>query len=170
MDRINIIVAVTRENAIGRGGDQLAYISEDLRRFKALTEGHTVIMGRKTNLALPKRKLAKRRNIVVTRQDGFEVPEGVEIAHSPAEALRMSVGDGEIFVIGGGEIYRVMMREASRLYVTHIEMSVEGADTYFPEIGPEWEKTWESEQREDEKSGLGYRFAEYERREEAEEK
>ena len=96
---INIIVAATLDGAIGLRGDMLYYIRPDLQRFKALTTGHTVIMGRKTFESLPKGALPNRRNIVITRQTDFRAP-GAELAHSLHEALNMAGGE-EIFIIGG---------------------------------------------------------------------
>ncbi len=100
---INIIVAATLDGAIGLRGDMLYYIRPDLQRFKALTTGHTVIMGRKTFESLPKGALPNRRNIVITRQTDFRAP-GAELAHSLQEALNMAGGE-EIFIIGGESIY-----------------------------------------------------------------
>lgn len=135
--RVSIIVAVAQEGAIGRGGELLFHISDDLKRFKALTTGHTVIMGRKTFESLPKGALPNRRNIVVTRNIGFSAP-GVEIAASLGEAVAMALsGDDEPFIIGGGEIYRQGMDFAATLHVTEIDAEVADADTFFPEIDPE---------------------------------
>ena len=95
---MNLIVA------IGRRGELLYHISADLRRFKALTTGHTVVMGRKTFESLPKGALPNRRNIVVSRQTGFSAP-GIEVAHSLEAALGMA-DSNDIYIIGGAEIYR----------------------------------------------------------------
>ena len=100
---ITIIAVVGNDNAIGRRGDLLWHLSEDLRHFKALTMGHPVIMGRKTWESLPKRPLPKRRNIVVTRNPEF-VAEGAEVVSSLQEAFDLTVNENP-FVMGGGEIY-----------------------------------------------------------------
>ena len=115
---INIIVAATLDGAIGLRGDMLYYIRPDLQRFKALTTGHTVIMGRKTFESLPKGALPNRRNIVITRRADFSAP-GAEVAHSLQEALNTADGE-EIFIIGGESIYRAAMPLAQRLYLTQI--------------------------------------------------
>lgn len=134
-----IIVACTRDFAIGRGGDLLFHISDDLKRFKSLTMGHPIIMGRKTFESFPKGALPGRRNIVVTRNSDYAAP-GIETAKSLEEALAMS-GDAssECFVIGGGEIYAQALPLASRIELTLIDATVEDADTYFPKLtSEEW--------------------------------
>ena len=100
---ISIIVAVAENNAIGKAGDLLCHISSDLKHFKAVTSGHTVIMGRKTFDSLPKGALPNRRNIVITRNTAFTA-ENVEVAHSLEEALNMAGGNA--FIIGDEQIYR----------------------------------------------------------------
>ncbi|MDE6130361.1 MAG: dihydrofolate reductase, partial [Muribaculaceae bacterium] len=104
---VNIIVAATLDGAIGLEGDMLYYIGPDLKRFRELTTGNTIIMGRKTFESLPKGALPDRRNIVVTRQSAFAAP-GAETAGSLEEALAMAAGQ-EIFIIGGESIYRQAM-------------------------------------------------------------
>ncbi len=128
---VNIIVAIDRKGGIGRGGDLLFHIGADLRHFKALTWGHTVIMGRKTFESLPKGALPGRRNIVVTRNRSYVAP-GADVAHSLEEALGMV--QGEAFVIGGAEIYRQALPLADRLYLTVIKDQADDADTFFPHI------------------------------------
>lgn len=150
---INIIVAATLDGAIGLRGDMLYYIRPDLQRFKALTTGHTVIMGRKTFESLPKGALPNRRNIVITRQTDFRAP-GAELAHSLQEALNMAGGE-EIFIIGGESIYRAAMPLAQRLYLTQIHAERPDADTFFPlpEL-PESHEPWQH----DDRSGTDFRF------------
>lgn len=163
MGKIAMIVAVDRNNGIGRGGDQLVYISEDLKHFKATTTGHTVIMGRKTSNALPKGVLPKRRNIIVTRSAEWHI-EGGEVAHSVEEVMEMLGDDEEAYVMGGGEIYKQFMPMAEKLVVTEIDAEYEGVDTYFPEInGEEWKREMVSEWMDDEKNGVRFRYVEYKR-------
>lgn len=158
---ISMIVAVDENFAIGRGGDQLAYIYADLRHFKQLTTNHTVIMGRRTSDALPKGILPNRRNIIVTRQLNWQ-HSGAEIAHSVDEAVQMCKNDGETFVIGGGELYKQFIQSANALYVTHIEHSFENVDTFFPRIEPQdWQLVDQSETMTDEKTGLRFTFCKY---------
>lgn len=127
----HLIVAIDRKGAIGRGGDQLYYIKEDLRHFKALTMGNTIIMGRKTFEALPKGALPGRKNIVVTRNQSYSAP-GAETANSIAEAVAMA--ENEAFIIGGAEIYRQGLPLADILHITMIDDEAPEADTFFPPI------------------------------------
>lgn len=127
----HLIVAIDRKGAIGRAGDQLYYIREDLRHFRTLTMGNTVIMGRKTFEALPKGALPGRKNIVVTRNPSYSAA-GAEVAHTLPEALGMA--SGEAFIIGGAEIYRQALPLTDTLHITVIEDEARDADTFFPSI------------------------------------
>ncbi len=154
--QLNIIVAVDKNNGIGRKGDQLAYISGDLKRFKALTIGHTIIMGRKTFEALPKGALPNRRNVVVTKQKDYH-PANCDVYNSIDEALNSCTPNEELFVIGGGEIYKSFLPKADKIFLTVIDHAFEGVDTFFPEIkANEWKLIEEEEPYVDEKSGLSY--------------
>ncbi len=160
---VTIIAAVGRDKAIGRNGDLAFHIREDMRHFKALTTGHTVVMGRKTFESLPKGALPERRNIVVTGQAGYNA-SGIERAGSLEEALTMAEGE-EVFVIGGGEVYRQAIGVADRMELTVIDADSPDADTFFPEYSAsEWKKLTESEKKTDEKSGVSYSFICYCRR------
>lgn len=127
---IHIIVAIDQNRAIGLGGDMLFHIREDLRRFKALTMGHTLVMGRKTFDSLPSGALPGRRNIVITRNEQWTAP-GAERAASLADAIALA-GDSEIYIIGGGEIYAQALPLADVLDLTQIHSAAPEADTYFP--------------------------------------
>lgn len=153
---MNLIAALDLNRAIGLDGDQLAYIGQDLRRFKALTLGKPVVMGRRTNEALPRRRLPGRRNIVLTRDATFAA-EGVEVAGSPGEALGMVDGEAEVFVIGGAQIYEAFLPMASRLLLTIIEHRFARADTFFPDYAS-WAVAERSDTLTDEKSGLRFHF------------
>lgn len=136
---INIIVAVDKKFGIGKDNKLLSHIKTDLEYFKKTTEGHIVVMGYNTYLSLPKRPLPNRLNIVVTRKD-IEL-EGALIVHNIEELLKKlkELGeDKEVFICGGESIYRQMMDYAHKLYITHIFHSFE-ADTFFPQIGSEWQ-------------------------------
>lgn len=159
---ISIIVVVDKKLAIGNGGDQLVYISADLKRFKELTTGHPIIMGRKTNEALPHGALPNRKNIVLTNNKLWK-NDRVFIASSVNDAITLCAGD-DAFVIGGGQIYSLFMPKASELYLTQIDHTFDTADTYFPEIDPnEWHEAEIGEWQTDEKSGLKYRYVKYSR-------
>lgn len=133
--KISLIVAVAQNGIIGTGGTMPWHITEDFRHFKAVTLGHAVVMGRKTYDSIG-RPLPGRRNIVITRNADLRI-EGCQMAASLEGALAMCEGEEEVFVIGGGEIYRQAMPLATKLYITHVGVEVEG-DTRFPTIGPEW--------------------------------
>lgn len=162
---ISIIVAISENNAIGRAGDLLCHLPEDLKHFKAITSGHTVAMGERTFFSLPKHPLPNRRNIVLTDQCG-KVFEGAEAVYSLDELEQaMRQDEGEAFVIGGGMVYRQMMPRADKLYITHIHHTWDDADTYFPQIDPAiWQCISEEKHEADEKNPYPYTFAEYIRR------
>ena len=163
---ISIIVAIDRGGAIGRGGDLLYHIREDLRRFKSLTVGNTVVMGRKTFESLPKGALPDRRNIVVTRNPDFSAP-GVETASSLEKALEMAAeGPGETFIIGGGQLYARSLPHASRLCLTLVDAPAPAdADTFFPSVDPDrWHIVEQSAPATDPKTGLTYTFTTLARR------
>jgi dihydrofolate reductase len=134
---ISIIVAIAENNAIGKNNDLLWHIPEDLKRFKKLTMGHSVIMGKRTYESLPRRPLQNRINIVVTDdpKDNFDQ---CAMAFSIEEALNKSNPSDENFVIGGASIYRQFLPFSDRLYITRVNKSFE-ADVFFPEIDfSEW--------------------------------
>jgi dihydrofolate reductase len=131
---ISIIVAVSENMGIGINNDLLWHLPDDLKRFKRLTSGKTVIMGKKTWDSLPRRPLPGRKNIVIT-DNANELIEGSVTVYSISEALEKCSGDPEAFIIGGGSIYRQFMPIADRLYITHIHHKAE-ADIFFPEIDP----------------------------------
>ena len=159
---ISIIVAIDKRNAIGFRGDQLAYIREDLRRFKQFTTDHVIVMGRRTAEALPKGALPNRTNVVLTRSSDWR-GEGFVVVKSAEEAIR-AAADDELFVIGGGEIYKLFMPLANRLIITEIDYSFPDTDTFFPAIDTSiWHPTETTDYSTDEKSGLRYRYVMYER-------
>ena len=140
MSRIALVVAVSRNGVIGRGGGLPWHISSDLKRFKAITMGKPLIMGRKTWESLPKKPLPGRPNIVITRQRNYQA-EGAFVVFDAAAALVAAGGAEEIAVIGGGEIYCMFFAKAKRIYLTEVDLEVEG-DTRFPPIEPnQWLET-----------------------------
>ena len=130
---IHAIAAIDRRGGIGKDGDMLFHIREDLRRFKLLTMGHTLIMGRKTFDSLPGGALPGRRNIVITRNSSWSA-SGAERATSLQEAIVLAGTDSDIFIIGGGEIYRAALEKCDILDITAIDSETADADTYFPQI------------------------------------
>lgn len=153
---LSIIVAVDRQGGIGRDGDLLYHISADLRRFKQLTTGHPVIMGRRTFESLPNGALPGRRNIVISRNPEYTAP-GIEVAGSLYEATEMISTADEAFIIGGASIYAEALPLAARIYLTEVDADTP-ADTYFPRLGPEWHPVEESQTDIDPRSGISYRF------------
>ena len=163
---ISIIVAIAENYAIGKQGDLLCHMPEDLKHFKKITSGHTVMMGERTYLSLPKHPLPNRRNIVLTDVQG-KTFEGAEMAYSLDEMQALVRPDEEAFVIGGGMVYRQMMPRADKLYITHIHHSWEDADTFFPEIkDTEWVLKSAERHSADEHNPYDYTFAEYIKRSE----
>lgn len=159
---ISLIVAMTPEGAIGKDNSLIWHISEDLKRFKALTSGHTVIMGRNTWNSLPRRPLPKRRNLVITHDSTF-CDEGAEVVHSVEEALTAVAHDEEPFVIGGASVYRQFLPYANKIYVTWVWQNFD-ADVFFPKIDPTiFAVISESERFTDHDSKLTYSFSEYSR-------
>ena len=163
MKKISIIVAIADEYAIGNNNDLLAYISEDLKRFKRLTTGHNVIMGKKTYESLPNGALPNRTNIVITDNpdDKFE---GCITVYSITEALEKCSEGKENFIIGGGSIYRQFMPYTNKLYITRIHKHFE-ADTFFPEIkDEEWDEISRETFPPDEVNDFSYSYITYARR------
>ncbi|MDR3596181.1 dihydrofolate reductase [Clostridium sp.] len=161
---ISIIVAVAKDNVIGKDNKLLWHISEDLKRFKRITTNKKMIMGRKTFQSLPG-ILPNREHIIITRDKNFIIDsDKVEIVHDLSSLLEMySKCQEEIFIIGGAEIYKQFLPYAQKLYLTKVEEAFEG-DTYFPEINyDEFKTEYISEQFTDEKNGLHYTFIDLKR-------
>lgn len=156
--KISLIVAMSENRVIGRGNALPWRLPDDLKHFKRITTGHAVVMGRKTYDSMGK-PLANRRNIVITRQGGFRA-EGVTVAHSVEEAIAQA-GEGEVFIIGGAEIYKAAMPFVTRMYVTLIGADMEG-DTYFPEFSrSEWRLIEQTEHPADERHAHAMNFQTY---------
>ncbi len=160
-DMTSIIVAIAKNNAIGKDNQLLWHISEDLKYFKRITSGHTVIMGRKTFESIG-RPLPNRTNIIISRN--FPETVGMTVVSSIEEALQRTAGEEEVFIIGGGSIYREAMPKADRLYITHVDTVCE-ADTFFPDIDL---SQWKEVSREDHCKGENFphpfSFVVYERK------
>ncbi|MCR5077275.1 MAG: dihydrofolate reductase [Prevotella sp.] len=156
---INIIAAVAANRAIGYQNDMVYFIREDLRRFRQLTTGHTVIMGRRTFHSLPKGALPNRRNIVLSRTE-TDFP-GCDVYPSLSEALAHIAEDEQAFIIGGASLYREALAIADRLYLTEIAATPPQADVFFPAYD---DGTWTVESREDRQATDGtpaYAFVNY---------
>ncbi len=151
---LSLIAGISQNNCIGHNGQLPWHIPEDLKHFREVTAGKTVLMGRKTWESLPEkfRPLPNRTNLIITRQTDYSVPAGVEIYTTIEEAVTKH--PEEVIVIGGAEIYKQTIDQADRLYITHINQTVTG-DAFFPEIDL---NVWKEIEREDHE---GYSFVTY---------
>lgn len=153
--RIELVVAAARNGVIGRDNGLPWRLPDDLKRFKTLTMGHPILMGRKTFASIGK-PLPGRQNIVLTRDAAFDAP-GVSIVRSWEDAVAQADG-GTLMVIGGAEIYRLALPVADRIHLTEVEATVEG-DAHFPTIDPrEWREVSRESHSADERHALGMAF------------
>ncbi len=159
---ISLIAAIAANNAIGKQQELLCHLPNDLKRFKAITLGHTIVMGRRTFESLPKGALPGRTNVVITRQADAAWDNTV-VMHSIDEAFAQA-DEKEMFVIGGATLYEQTLDRANRLYLTHIHHEFTDADTYFPTINyDEWREIEREEHTADERHPYDYTFVTYER-------
>jgi len=160
---VSIIVAVASNNAIGKDNDLLWHISDDLKRFKQITLGHKMIMGKNTFLSLPVRPLPKRTSIVIT-DDPSDRYEGCIMAYGIEDALSKCDPGEECFIIGGGSVYRQFLPLAEKLYITKVHRNYE-ADTFFPEIDEDvWQLVSNEDHVDEENNSLPYSFQVYTRK------
>jgi len=159
---IILIAAVAENNALGKNNDLLWHLPLDFKRFKEITSGHHIIMGRKTFESFPK-PLPNRTHVIITRQKDFEY-EGCIVAQDLEKALAICPKNEDLFIIGGGEIYAQSIHLADQLDITRVHHSFD-ADVYFPEIDPViWELTSETFNQKDEKHHFDYTFQKYTRK------
>lgn len=160
---IIMIAAVAENNALGKNNDLLWHLPNDFKRFKAVTTGHHIIMGRKTFESFPK-PLPNRTHVIITRQKDYKAA-GCIVVSSLAEALSVCPANEDVFIIGGGEIYNLALPIADKLDLTKVHHTFE-ADAYFPEIDPkQWKLTNSEHHSKDEKHQYDYSFESYERKE-----
>ncbi|MGB5690712.1 MAG: type 3 dihydrofolate reductase [Woeseiaceae bacterium] len=158
---ISIIVAASANNVIGAAGDLPWRLSNDLRRFKAITMGKPIIMGRKTWDSIG-RPLPGRQNVVITRQAGFAA-DGCDVVASKDEAIAVTAGAAELMVIGGSQVYELFLPDTQRLYLTRVHAEFEG-DAFFPEINAsQWRLVNDEPHAADENNAFDYSFRTYER-------
>lgn len=158
MSILSIIVAIAENGAIGKQQGLLCHLPDDMKRFKAITSGHTVIMGRKTYESLPKGALPNRKNIVLTRNTANDFP-GCQVFASLEEAVASCEGEEEVFIIGGAEVYKAALGKADKLYITRIHHRFEDADTFFPPIDEsQWETVGQEAHPADSKHAYPYTF------------
>ena len=171
---ISIIAAVARNRAIGFKNKLIYWLPNDLKRFKALTTGHTIIMGRNTYLSLPKGALPNRRNIVLTRKgvkgELAEVREelkdntSLDFYPSLEEALAHCAPDEDIYIIGGASVYRQALPLADRLCLTEIDDTPAEADTFFPPYKDDWQEESREDHPVDDRHDFPYSFVDYVRK------
>jgi dihydrofolate reductase len=148
--RISIIVAMTPQRVIGKGGDMPWHLPAELQHFKGITMGRPIVMGRRTHESIG-RPLPGRQNIVVTRERGHE-SEGVHVVHSLDQAIAVAGDAPELMIIGGATLYRQALDRAGRVYLTLVHASL-GGDTWFPELDPvQWEEVERTERQADERN------------------
>ncbi|MDR1980489.1 MAG: dihydrofolate reductase [Tannerellaceae bacterium] len=161
MSTISIIAAIAENNAIGKGLHLLWHLPYDMKRFKEMTKGHAVIMGRKTFESLPKGALPERKNIVLTTLP----PESfldVFVCNSMHDAIELCEKESEVFMIGGAMVYKRALEIADKMYLTRVHHVFEDADIFFPEIHfDEWEETEHTDHPADEKHAYPYTFHTY---------
>ncbi len=156
---ISLIAAIGENRELGLGNKLPWHLPDDLKRFKEITRGHTVIMGRKTFESIG-RLLPDRKNIIITRNKDFKV-EGAIIVSNFEEALGESTGEDEVFVIGGGEIFSLALPHADKMYLTHVETKLPN-DAFFPEFNlSEWKVVNEESHPKDEKHMYDFTFKTY---------
>lgn len=159
---INIIAAIAENRAIGYKNKLLYHLSNDMKRFKALTTGHTIIMGRKTYASLPKGALPNRRNVVLSKTVN-DLP-GCEVYSSLEDAINSCASDEDVFIIGGESIYRQALSIANGLYLTEIKDTPKEADAFFPDFENEWVLDSQECYSADEKHKYAYCFSNFKRK------
>jgi len=154
---LSIVVAISENNAIGKDNKLLWHLPADLKHFKEITSGHTIIMGRKTYDSIGK-PLPNRRNMVISRNAELNI-DGVEIYNTVEQALAQCENEEEVFLIGGAEIYRQALKYTSKIYLTRVHETYE-ADTFFPELDPAlWTETQVERHQPEAKNPVAYTFS-----------
>ncbi|MGS2727596.1 dihydrofolate reductase [Psychroserpens sp. BH13MA-6] len=158
---LTIIVAAGENNAIGKDNDLIWHLSDDLKRFKSLTNGHHIIMGRKTFESFPK-PLPNRTHIVITRQEAYKAPDGVIVVNNLEDALDAARSDTQPFIIGGGEIYKQSIAIADKIEITRVHHEFPNADTFFPKIDlTKWHEVYAKFHPKDDKHAYAFTFLTY---------
>ena len=159
---ITIIAAAGENNSLGKDNDLVWHLPDDFKRFKELTSGNHILMGRKTYETFPK-PLPNRKHLIITRQEEYSVPENCFVFDSIQSAFDEVLSDNDIWIIGGGEIYKQSMGIADRIELTRVHSDFE-ADTFFPEIGEEWELVKEEYHPADERHKYDFTYLTYNRK------
>lgn len=162
MTLLSIMVAMGKDRTIGKDNDLPWHLPNDLKYFRTITTGHTIIMGRKTHESIGK-ALPNRRNVVITRDASYEAAEGCIVTHSLDDAMQLVQGDEEAFIIGGAEIIQMFLARADRLYLTYIDEEFHG-DVFLPPLQDEdWQLVSTTPGETDERNPYRYEFRVYDR-------
>lgn len=162
MGMLTLIAAAGENNELGKNNDLVWHLPDDFKRFKKITSGHHIIMGRKTFDSFPQ-PLPNRTHVVITRQENFKKP-GIIVVHSLERAIELTKDDPQPFVIGGGEIYKMAIDVADKIELTRVHGEFE-ADTFFPEIDEsQWKLISEEYHEKDEKHKYAFTYLTYERK------
>ena len=156
---ISIIAAVAKNRAIGYKNKLIYWLPNDLKRFKQLTTGHTILMGRKTYESLPHGALPNRRNCVLTRSQK-DIP-GCECFKTWDDFLITCMPDEEVYIIGGASLYKSLLDKADRLCLTEVDDTPAEADTFFPDYSEGWHETWREDHPADDRHAHAYSFVDY---------
>jgi dihydrofolate reductase len=157
---LTLIAATSTNNALGKDNQLVWHLPDDFKRFKSLTSNHYIILGRKTFESFPK-PLPNRTHVIITRQKNYEVPENCIVVSSLEKAIEVCPKNEEVFIIGGGEIYKQSIDIADKIELTRVHTTVE-ADTFFPEINlKKWEVVFEEHHEKDEKHAFEFTFITY---------
>jgi dihydrofolate reductase len=160
---LTLIAAASENNALGKDNDLVWHLPDDFKRFKALTSGHYIVMGRKTFESFP-RPLPNRTHIIITRQKDYEVLEGCIVVNSLSKAIEVCPENEEIFIIGGGQIYKQSIEIADKIELTRVHTTVE-ADAFFPEIDEDiWQVIQSEYHPKDEKHEHDFTYFTYTKR------
>lgn len=160
---LTIIAAASENNALGKDNQLVWHLPDDFKRFKTLTSGHYIILGRKTFESFPK-PLPNRTHIIISRQKEYKVLNGCLVVDSLYEAITKCPDDEEVFIIGGGQIYKQSMEIADKIELTRVHTTIE-ADTFFPEIDTnKWKLVFEEFHAKDEKHDFDFTFLTYVRK------
>ncbi len=163
MKSIHAIVAIDENGAIGRQGDLLCHLPADMKHFKEVTMGHSIVMGRKTFESFPRRPLPGRQNIVITRNAGWQYP-GVTVVHSLEDAIAAAETD-TIFIIGGAQVYEQSLPLVDVLHLTRIHARWASADAFFPAIDmDDWQEVSREHHKSDHKNAYEFDFITLKRR------
>lgn len=161
---LTLIAAAGEDNSIGKDNDLIWHLSNDLKRFKSLTNGHNIIMGRKTFESFPK-PLPNRTHIVITRNENYNTPEGIIVVNSLDDAIASIKNDSQPFIIGGGEIYKQAIEVVDKIELTRVHQTFAEADTFFPDLDESiWKEVSRITHDADDKHEYAFSFITYERR------